>query len=109
MREEDEVCPQPGALWETCGALEEQLLPGSGGETLWSYWVVEEQWYRPELGWYPTCGLQVCRMTAEVRRMWGILHDVAVERRLVQELAARFCRCGLSPTHLRDVVEDLLP
>ena len=90
MREEDEVCPQPGALWETCGALEEQL-------------------YRPELGWYPTCGLQVCRMTAEGRRMWGILHDVAVERRLVQELAARFCRCGLSPTHLRDVVEDLLP
>ncbi len=41
--------------------------------------------------------------------MWGILHDVAVERRLVQELAARFCRCGLSPTHLQNVVEDLLP
>ncbi len=61
------------------------------------------------MGRYITYGIQAIRKTALGWEMGEIIHDVTTELRLAAELAQFFNRYQLSPIHLRDVIEDMIP
>ncbi|MBC8547822.1 hypothetical protein H8711_12960 [Clostridiaceae bacterium NSJ-31] len=76
---------------------------------IWNYQAVWETQYRPELGQYRTCGIQASR---KMMRGWEpieLLHDVTVSNRFAEKIAKRFSLYQLSPLHLKDAVEDMLP
>ena len=69
---------------------------------MYQYSGIEEQFHTEELGEYTSFGLLVSG-AQELR-----LSDVSPDREFVSALATRFNELQLSPTHLSEVVQDLL-
>lgn len=74
-------------------------------ENPWNYHAVKELRYSPELGRYLTYGIRAL----EGGRPVAHIHDIAADGHFVQRLAEDFCFHHLSPLHLQDVIEDMLP
>lgn len=70
----------------------------------WRYSVISENCYRDDIGKYQTYGIQV-----DGPNYTDTLHDVFTRKEIVDWMAELFCRHQLSPCHLREVVENLLP
>ena len=81
----------------TCG---EQSLGG------WSYQAVEENWEQTDLGRYHTYAIQG---RDGARRVVAQVHDVTTDSNFAQWIAELLTRGQLSPIHLKDAIEDLLP
>ncbi len=75
---------------------------------MWRYHIVHETQCHPDLGAFPTLGVQV---EVQRRGVWAVLdtlHDVTVDLAVLQPLVAAFNHLQLSPLHLRDAVEAIL-
>ena len=73
------------------------------------YSLVQETGFLEEVGWFPTYGIQ-----AEILRHghWipvTTLHDVTLDHSVAQEMVERMNRLQLSPEHLLEAVESMLP
>lgn len=66
--------------------------------------MIPEQYYHSDIGEYYTYGIKV--IGADYSEA---LHDVSVCRELVEGMVDVFNQYQVSPVHLHDVVEDLLP
>ena len=79
-------------------------LAPSGEEVtqVYHYSVIEERLYTEELGEYTSFGLLVSG-AQDLR-----FSDVSPDREFVSALATRFNELQLSPTHLSEVIQDLL-
>lgn len=76
---------------------------------LWRYRLVQETQHVPDMGCFPTCGIQ-----AEERRrgqwVWVMtLHDVTLDHGDAQRMVEQMNRLQLSPVHLLEAVEAMLP
>lgn len=74
----------------------------------WRYLAIPETMDDPELGQYDTYGIQA----KKVIRGWEqieLIHDVTTDRKFANLLVSLFNRRQLSPIHLRDALEDMLP
>ena len=63
----------------------------------------------PLLGKYRTYGIQANGKTEEGWEPVQVVHDVSTELQFAERLSDLFSLHQLSPIHLRDVVEDMLP
>ena len=75
----------------------------------WHYQVIAESMNDPELGQYVTYGIQV-----KTGAPWGEeqikqIHDVRTDLQFVSLLVDLSNRHQLSPVHLHDALEDMLP
>lgn len=77
--------------------------------TNWSYWAVEETLDDPLLGKYRTYGIQAKHRTVYGWELIEMIHDVTLEANLAQKLARLFRQHQLSPLHIRDALDDMLP
>lgn len=76
---------------------------------LWRYRLIQETQHLSDVGWFPTYGIQ-----AEERRhgQWipvKTLHDVTLDHAVGQWMVERMNRLQLSPVHLLEAVESMLP
>lgn len=76
---------------------------------MWRYRLVQETRHQADVGWFPTYGIQ-----AEERRRgrWvcvTTLHDVTLDHGLAQRMVEQMNRLQLSPVHLLEAVESMLP
>lgn len=76
---------------------------------LWRYRLIQETQHLAEVGWFPTYGIQ-----AEERRRgrWicvRTLHDVTLDHGVAQRMVEQMNRLQLSPVHLLEAVESMLP
>ena len=76
---------------------------------IWHYCIIEEMQDSQILGRYETYGISVSVQTEQGYREICQLHDVTTSHQLACILVERFNQLQLSPIHLREVVEDLLP
>ncbi len=74
---------------------------------LFRYCAVEEHLCSPELGKYATYGLAV--IDEHGGQTVATIHDVSSDGETVRRMAALFTERSLSPLHVHDVVEDMLP
>lgn len=75
----------------------------------WDYQVIEETLDDPLLGKYRTYGIQAkCRAVHGWEQI-ELIHDVTLEADLAQRLALLFSQHQLSPLHIRDALNDMLP
>lgn len=65
------------------------------------YQAVPESGCHPDIGKYRTYGIQVIPQS--------FIHDVSTDGATVERMANLFTEHQLSPLHLFDVVEDMLP
>lgn len=63
----------------------------------------------PELGRYDTYGIQAKRRVLHGWEQIELIHDVTTDRKFADLLVNLFNRRQLSPVHLRDALEDMLP
>ena len=70
----------------------------------YQYIPVRETLYSRELGIYVTYGIRVCTASEEI----AFVHDVSTDREIARRLAKKCTEHQLLPTHLRDLLEDLL-
>jgi hypothetical protein len=75
----------------------------------WRYWAVAERGHSAELGGYDTYGLLAASTEPDGRGAVKLLHDVSPDGETVRSMAEKFTKHQLSPVHLLDVVEDMLP
>lgn len=75
----------------------------------WRYLVIPETMDDPVLGRYDTYGIQAKRKVIQGWEQIELIHDVTIDRKFVSLLVSLFNRCQLSPIHLREALEDLLP
>lgn len=68
------------------------------------YDIIHEKCFHIDLGEYFTYGIK-----ATYLQHVTVLHDVSVCEEFVAGMTRLFNRYQLSPEHLRDVVEDMLP
>jgi len=73
------------------------------------YRAVREVLWSAELGKYRTYAIRAFARREGRWRSECILHDVSTDRDFVAALARKFTLHRLSPVHLRDVVDDMLP
>ena len=83
--------------------------PAQAGQAVLRYYAETESMYLPDVGHYQTFCLAL-----EIRksRQWepaGIIHDVTTDPHLAMRMGELFTAHQLSPLHLRDAVEDMLP
>lgn len=76
---------------------------------VWRYHLSSETCYLPEVGWFPTYSIiaEHCK-----RGKWqevGRLHDVSLDRETAYRIVELLNREQLSPMHLREAVESMLP
>lgn len=76
---------------------------------LWRYRLTQETRHLEDVGWFPTYGIQ-----AEERRRgrWvyvTTLHDVTLDHAVAQRIVEQMNRLQLSPVHLLEAVESMLP
>lgn len=89
--------------------FDHQATDSSNRLSHWEYRVIPEICSHPDFGTYTSYGIQVCQRQDQHCQFLSILHDISSKRAFVEELAALFTRQQLSPLHLKDAVEDLLP
>lgn len=70
----------------------------------WHYQVISENWMHIDLGEYATYSIQVTGDGSTEK-----LHDVSVSKETVDWMVELFNKYQLSPIHLQNAVEDLLP
>jgi L-rhamnose isomerase len=88
----------------------EERLFSSGGAEKWRYYVISERVYSADLcRWVHTYGL----LAAEKReRGWvliDLLHDAAVNAAEARHMAELFTKHQLSPVHLKEAIQDIMP
>lgn len=77
--------------------------------TNWDYQAIEETLNDPLPGEYRTYGIQAKRRAVHGWELIELIHDVTLEADLAQKLAHLFRQYQLSPLHIRDVLDDMLP
>ena len=70
----------------------------------WHYCLISENYIHIDLGEYHTYGIQVRGFNFS-----EILHDVSPCKDTVVRMTEFFNKYQLSPIHLKDAVEDMLP
>lgn len=73
------------------------------------YGIVAETLYDPVLGRYPTYAIQARCRTAEGLEEVALVHDVSTQMQFASRLSELFSRYQLSPMHLHDAIQDMLP
>lgn len=73
----------------------------------WKYEAHPEERYHPDLGSYTTYMLLAKRRIPIGWEEIAIIHDVTTKRILARKIAALCTEYQLSPTHMRDVIEDM--
>lgn len=89
--------------------FDHQTTDSSNGLFHWEYRVIPETCTHPDLGTYTSYGIQACQRQGQRCQLLAVLHDISSRQFFVEELAALFTRQQLSPLHLKEAVEDLLP
>lgn len=75
----------------------------------WYYQAIAESMNDPELGQYDTYGIQAKKKVIRGWEQIELIHDVTTDRKFAYLLASLFNLHQLSPIHLRDALEDMLP
>lgn len=75
----------------------------------WQYQTVHERMCNLELGQYDTYGIQANRKVLYGWEKIELIHDVTTNQQVAELLVNLFNQHQLSPIHLHDVLEDMLP
>lgn len=89
--------------------MRQNVCDNSLQRSKWHYIMTKECRISEEGETYTTYGLQV---EGWIQERWSTLrtiHDIALNQKFVEELARKFNALQLSPIHIFDVLEDLLP
>lgn len=76
---------------------------------LWNYRTFREHLYDENLGWYYTYGITVTENQKEIWTQVMEISDVSLDHHFVENIVNVFTRHQLSPIHLREVLDNLLP
>ena len=73
------------------------------------YRIISENCVSCDLVPYTAYGIQAISGTRENQHVYSTVSDISTDQRQVAEMVRKFNRFGLSPLHLLDAVEDMLP
>ena len=88
---------------------EDPTKQADGKVPTWTYQVVAELCYSPEIGQYHTYGIRAIGLSIDGNDLYETIHDVSVYRPVVEKMARAFTQGALSPIHLLEATLDFLP
>ncbi|MDR1706290.1 MAG: DUF6514 family protein [Clostridiales bacterium] len=76
----------------------------------WKYYAVPERLYSADFGkWFYSYGILAAQKTEGGWAFADMIHDAAPSFPDARRMAEMFTKYQLSPVHLKDAVEDMMP
>ncbi len=73
------------------------------------YRIISENCVSCDLVQYTAYGIQAISTNKEDEQVYSTVSDISTDQRQVAEMVRKFNKFRLSPVHLLDAVEDMLP